>query len=123
LRPWRRGRRAPPPSSPPATSPAAVTGDLIEGLEGVVLALGDLAYDDGTSAEFADCYHPAWGSFKARTRPVPGNHEYHTVDAAGFYGYFASLPKYYKFSSPLATSTGSRLPWPATITSTSASGR
>jgi hypothetical protein len=75
-----------------------VTGDLIEGLEGVVLALGDLAYDDGTSAEFADCYHPAWGSFKARTRPVPGNHEYHTVDAAGFYGYFASLPKYYKFT-------------------------
>jgi acid phosphatase type 7 len=71
------------------------TGDLVEGLEGTVLALGDLAYDDGTATEFANCYHPVWGSFKARTKPVPGNHEYHTAGAAGFYGYFAGLPTYY----------------------------
>jgi acid phosphatase type 7 len=77
---------------------ATATGNLIEGLSGTVLALGDLAYGDGTSAQFANCYHQAWGSFKARTKPVPGNHEYHTAGAAGFYGYFAGLPKYYKFA-------------------------
>ena len=74
------------------------TGNLVGGLSGTVLALGDLAYGDGTSAEFANCYHRAWGSFKARTKPVPGNHEYHTAGAAGFYGYFAGLPKYYRFT-------------------------
>jgi acid phosphatase type 7 len=85
-------------SCAPDRTEDTATGDLVEGLEGTVLALGDLAYDKGTSAEFANCYAPVWGSFKARTRPVPGNHEYQTPGAAGFYGYFAGLPKYYKFT-------------------------
>ena len=74
------------------------TGNLIKGLSGTVLALGDLAYDEGTSAEFANCYHPVWGSFKARTKPAPGNHDYRTAGAAGYYGYFAGLAKYHKFT-------------------------
>jgi hypothetical protein len=74
------------------------TGNLIKGLSGTLLALGDLAYDKGTSAEYANCYHPVWGSFKARTKPVPGNHEYQTPGAVGFYGYFAGLAPYYKFT-------------------------
>ena len=74
------------------------TGNLIKGLEGTVLALGDLAYNEGTSAEFANCYHPVWGSFKARTKPVPGNHDYRTAGAAGYYGYFAGVAKYYTFT-------------------------
>lgn len=64
------------------------TAELIEGIDGTVLALGDEAYPDGTAEEFEDCYDPSWGQFKGRTRPVPGNHEYFTEGAAGYFGYF-----------------------------------
>ena len=57
---------------------------------GKVVALGDNAYDDGTIAEYQNCYHPTWGRHKARTSPVPGNHEYHTPGASGYFGYFGS---------------------------------
>jgi 3',5'-cyclic AMP phosphodiesterase CpdA len=55
-----------------------------------VLALGDLAYPDGSAQDFADCYGPSWGAFKARTRPVPGNHEYRTRDARAYFSYFGA---------------------------------
>lgn len=55
---------------------------------GAVLALGDLAYVKGSADEFAGCYDPAWGSFKDRTRPVPGNHEYGTRGAKGYFAYW-----------------------------------
>jgi calcineurin-like phosphoesterase family protein len=54
----------------------------------VVAALGDLAYSRGLPDEFERCYGESWGAFKARTRPTPGNHEYGTPDAAGYFGYF-----------------------------------
>ena len=53
-----------------------------------IAALGDLAYESGTAAEFANCYGPTWGVYKARTRPATGNHEYETVGAAGYFGYW-----------------------------------
>ena len=56
--------------------------------DGYVLALGDLAYPDGAYEEFVDYYDPSWGAFKNRTHPVPGNHEYHTRDAAGYFRYW-----------------------------------
>lgn len=55
-----------------------------------ILTLGDLAYEDGTAEEFADCYDPTWGRHKARTHPAPGNHEYHTPGATGYFGYFGA---------------------------------
>jgi Calcineurin-like phosphoesterase len=54
----------------------------------VVAALGDLAYERGRRHEFARCYHPSWGRFKQRTRPTPGNHEYRTDGASGYFEYF-----------------------------------
>lgn len=57
----------------------------------VVAALGDNAYETGTSQEYQDCYDPAWGRHKARTRPAPGNHEYFTPGATGYFGYFGAL--------------------------------
>jgi 3',5'-cyclic AMP phosphodiesterase CpdA len=51
--------------------------------------LGDNVYPDGTLEQFARCYEPTWGRFKARTIPVVGNHEYRTPRAAGFRGTFA----------------------------------
>jgi len=58
-----------------------------------VFTTGDNAYDAGTAAEFTNCYHPSWGRHRPRTRPVPGNHEYATPGAAGYYGYFGDLAR------------------------------
>lgn len=52
------------------------TAALIRDIAGTVFAAGDLAYDRGTAAQYRDCYDPAWGSFKDRTRPAPGNHDW-----------------------------------------------
>ncbi len=57
-------------------------------LPGTVLALGDLAYHDGSAEQIRECYEPTWGRFKARTRPVPGNHDYRTGNGAPYYGYW-----------------------------------
>lgn len=54
----------------------------------VAFLLGDNAYDYGTLAEYNAQYDPAWGRFKAITKPVPGNHEYGTANAAGYFDYF-----------------------------------
>jgi alkaline phosphatase len=53
-----------------------------------VLALGDLAYPDGSADDFADCYGRNWGQFDDRVYPVPGNHEYHSADAGPYFDYF-----------------------------------
>ncbi len=66
------------------------TAALVADRPGTLAALGDLAYESGTAAEFADCYDPSWGPFKARTRPVPGNHEYRTPGASGYFAYFGA---------------------------------
>ena len=58
-------------------------------LEGTVFNIGDDAYDNGTTAEFA-CYNSTWGRHKARTRPGTGNHEYNSSGAAGYYQYFGA---------------------------------
>lgn len=53
-----------------------------------VLALGDTQYDEGKLREFRRSYDDTWGRVKTRTRPVPGNHEYRTPDAEGYFDYF-----------------------------------
>jgi len=55
---------------------AEETAKLIEQIPGEVFAAGDLAYENGTAEEFANCYDKTWGKFKNRTHPVPGNHEF-----------------------------------------------
>ena len=55
-----------------------------------VMMLGDGAYDDGTTVEFANYYEPTWGRHKGITRPVPGNHEYHDPAASGYFSYFGA---------------------------------
>lgn len=68
----------------------SLTANLLDSIPGTVFAAGDEAYPDGTSTDFANCYNPTWGRHKARTRPVPGNHEYSTSGAPGYYGYFGA---------------------------------
>ncbi|MFQ5773544.1 MAG: metallophosphoesterase family protein [Kiloniellaceae bacterium] len=72
------------------TSGAEHTAGLLDDLDGVILALGDLAYDRGSAEEFHRCYGPTWGRHKARTRPAPGNHEYETPQAAGYFAYWGA---------------------------------
>jgi acid phosphatase type 7 len=82
------------------TSPDDSTGRLVadivtfyqkQEVPVVVFTAGDNAYPRGTSTNYKNCYDPAWGSgrkLKAITRPSPGNHEYQSKGAAGYYGYF-----------------------------------
>jgi hypothetical protein len=55
-----------------------------------VLPLGDLQYQVGAYSAFLGSYDPSWGRLKAITKPAPGNHEYGTAGAAGYYQYFGS---------------------------------
>src|ERR687897_778759 len=65
------------------------TAKLVEGIDGAtVLTLGDNAYPEGPAEDFEECYEPSWGQFKARTMPSPGNHEYETPGASGYFDYF-----------------------------------
>jgi hypothetical protein len=64
------------------------TAALLDSLPGTVLTLGDTVYDDGSADEFERCYLPSWGRFRHRTYPAPGNHDYQTFEAMGYYGFF-----------------------------------
>ncbi len=82
-------------------SGAEATAKLLDHVPGTVMADGDLAYPDGTKENFA-CYDKTWGRAKSRTRPAPGNHEFHSSGASPYFGYFgkaAGDPKagYYSY--------------------------
>jgi hypothetical protein len=66
------------------------TGRLLDGQQGTVFVAGDIAYPDGTAEQFQQCYEPAWGRHKDRTRPAPGNHEYGSPGAAPYFAYFGA---------------------------------
>lgn len=83
-------------------APAEGTAKLLEANPGTVIAIGDLAYSNGSDREFQDCYDKTWGRVKARTKPIPGNHEWHTKDAAGFAHYWQTeTPGKYWYSYDL----------------------
>ena len=68
-----------------------VTAKLIDDFPtGTVFTTGDNAYESGTNREFDNCYGPSWGRHKARTYPSPGNHEYYTANASGYFSYFGA---------------------------------
>jgi hypothetical protein len=103
---------APPPPPTPAPTPASesavlvgagdiavcgssgdeATAAVLDGIPGTVFTTGDNAYDNGTASEFANCYAPSWGRHRARTRPAPGNHDWHTANAQGYRDYFGFGP-------------------------------
>lgn len=67
---------------------ARQTGDFLLSRQGLVLAVGDIAYPKGSQEDFARCFTPTWGALKNRLLPVPGNHEYGTPQATGYFDYF-----------------------------------
>jgi hypothetical protein len=68
---------------------AEATAKLLEANPGTVMALGDLAYPDGTAENFK-CYDKTWGRVKDRTRPAVGNHEFHSSGATYYFQYFGA---------------------------------
>lgn len=74
---------------PPSECQAAATSDLLlAGAYDPVLLLGDASNWTGTANEFRTFFEPTWGRVKARIRPVPGNHDYETAGARGYFDYF-----------------------------------
>ena len=68
---------------------AAGTAAVIKQLKpAALLLLGDIQYESGSSLDFQSYFEPAFGEFKSITYPVPGNHEYFTPRAAGYFDYF-----------------------------------
>ena len=93
------------------------TGDLISAMApSRVFAMGDLQYNSGSLTDFNVSYQNSWGSFKSKTNPVVGNHEYGTSGAGGYFSYFgdAATPRqpgcrkdcdgYYSFNVPVGAS-------------------
>ena len=70
-------------------SGAEATAKLLDQVPGTVMAVGDLAYPDGSKENFV-CYDKTWGRAKSRTRPAPGNHEFHSTGATPYFDYFGS---------------------------------
>jgi acid phosphatase type 7 len=70
-------------------SGAEATAKLLDQIPGTVMAPGDLAYPDGSKENF-ECYDKTWGRAKSRTRPSPGNHEFHSAGAAYYFSYFGA---------------------------------
>lgn len=66
------------------------TAKLLDNITGTVFTTGDNAYPDGKLTEFNNCYAPTWGRHKNRTKPVPGNHDYHVSGAGGYFDYFGA---------------------------------
>jgi hypothetical protein len=80
------------PPDEPRTARAcqhARTARLLAGADRV-LALGDNQYDSGSLRGFRQSYGITWGKHKSVTAPVPGNHEYRTADAQGYFSYFGA---------------------------------
>ncbi len=61
---------------------------LVGGGFSAVLALGDTQYHVGALNDFNSVFGPTWGRVKPIIRPVPGNHEYSTSNARGYFDYF-----------------------------------
>ncbi len=70
----------------------ASTASLIQQMQPTALLdLGDIQYEQGSLPDFNTFYDPAFGFAKPSTKPVPGNHEYGTAGAAGYFTYFGSI--------------------------------
>lgn len=81
---------------------ALATGLLVQATLGEVFLVGDIAYPNGSMAAFRECFEPYWGQVSDRWRPVPGNHEYESANAAPYFQFFgpAAGPPglgYYRF--------------------------
>lgn len=64
------------------------TASLLDNIPGTVFTVGDNAYLSRKMRNPFPCYDASWGRHKARTRPVPGNHEYEGDYTDAYFDYF-----------------------------------
>jgi hypothetical protein len=75
--------------SEPGACHQAATADRVVAIDpDAVLVLGDAQYEHGDLEDFERYYGPTWGRFRDITFPAPGNHEYETPGAQGYFDYF-----------------------------------
>jgi hypothetical protein len=68
-----------------------IPADLVTAMNpDAVLPLGDNQYPNGSLARYQAGYDKTWGKFKNITYPIPGNHEYGTSGAKGYFDYFGA---------------------------------
>ena len=78
-------------SQSPGGCQQTATAALIDAVSPtVVTPLGDEQYESGDLQDFLGSFDATWGAFRPIMRPVPGNHEYLTHNAAGYFSYFGS---------------------------------
>jgi hypothetical protein len=92
------------------------TARLVGKIPGTIFTLGDNVYPEGTSEQYQNCYDPTWGTYKKRTRPSVGNHEYDTSSGAkpyfDYFGWRAGSPA----EATTPTTWGPGTSWPSTAT-------
>jgi hypothetical protein len=66
------------------------TARLVSSIPGTVFTVGDNALENGSEAEFRECFEPTWGAFRDRTRPAVGSRDYLTPGAAAYFSYFGT---------------------------------
>ncbi|MEK7216341.1 MAG: metallophosphoesterase, partial [Chloroflexota bacterium] len=67
------------------------TSDILGSLPlSAVITLGDNQYESGALADYQVSYQNSWGAYIGITKPAPGNHEYGTSGAAGYFDYFGA---------------------------------
>jgi 3',5'-cyclic AMP phosphodiesterase CpdA len=67
----------------------------------LLLMGGDLAYFQGSTRQFQNCFDPVFRKWKDFIRPTPGNHEYETPGATDYYSYFGGrFQSYYSWNPP-----------------------
>ena len=71
------------------TNDDEATAKLLDAIPGTVFTLGDNAFQNGSAADYGDCYNPTWGRHKARTNPTLGNHDYQLGHATGAFDYYS----------------------------------
>jgi len=67
-----------------------LTAMLLDNIPGAVFTAGDNAYPLGSTSSFNNCYQPTWGRHKDRTWPAPGDNDYDTENASGYFNYFGA---------------------------------
>jgi len=78
------------PTTTNASYSNGATSDLIvaDSTISAVLALGDNVYESGSIVGYNGPYDATWGRFKAKTYPIPGNHEYFSTNISANYGQY-----------------------------------
>ena len=69
----------------------AETAGLVRSFDDAVLSLGDNQYPNGALNQYRLGFGASWGDLSNVLHPTPGNHEYMTPGAEGYFDYFAEL--------------------------------